>query len=529
MTIITMARKTVTIIGGGHNGLVCACYLARAGLEVTILEKRHIIGGAAVTEEFHPGYRNSVASYTVSLLHPRVINDLNLKQHGLEIVERRINNYLPLPNGDSLVADPDPKVMALEVARFSSRDAQTLKSYYQKLDEVLPVFKDIMLMTPPNLESVGFSDLLALFKLSRLFSTLNGQQRRFLLKLFSISAGELLDDEFESEPIKALLGFDAIVGNYASPYTPGSAYVLLHHVFGEVNGKPGLWGHAIGGMGAITQAMAAEAEKLGVIIKKNHPVCEIEVANKKATGVLLDDGSRLVSDLIVANVNPKLLYLKLLPEDALKQETVEHFERYKCQSGTFRMNVALDGLPEFTQRKAEHYLEAGIIIGPSLRYMDQAYMDARQYGWSKNPIVEMLIPSLIDDSLAPPGKHVASLFCQHFDPSLKADWDNHRDEAANTIIETVNQFAPNFRDKIIATQIHSPWDLEKKFGLVGGDIFHGRLSLDQLFSARPMLGSAQYRTEISNVYLCGSGAHPGGGVSGLPGHNAAREILKSIN
>lgn len=523
-----MARKTVTIIGGGHNGLVCACYLARAGLEVTILEKRHIIGGAAVTEEFHPGYRNSIASYTVSLLHPKVIADLNLKQHGLKILERRINNYLPLANGDSFVADPDSKLMAKEVARFSTRDAETLETYYRKLDEVLPVVKDIMLMTPPKLENGGFGDLIPLFRLSRLFSGLSGEQRRFLLKLFSISAGELLDDEFESDPIKAMLGFDAIVGNYASPYTPGSAYVLLHHVFGEVNGKPGVWGHAVGGMGAITEAMAVEAELLGVTIKKNHPVCEIEVANNKATGVLLDDGSRIVSDLVVANINPKLLYLNLLPGEALKAETIEHFKRYKCQSGTFRMNVALDELPEFTTRMTENCLEGGIIMAPSLRYMDQAYMDARQYGWSKKPIVEMLIPSLVDDSLAPPGKHVASLFCQQYDPSLKADWDNHREEAAAGIIDTVNHYAPNFRDSIIATQIHSPWDLEKKFSLVGGDIFHGRLSLDQLFSARPMLGSGQYQTEITNVYLCGSGAHPGGGVSGIPGHNAAREILKTI-
>lgn len=523
-----MPGKTVTIVGGGHNGLVCACYLAKAGLDVTILEKRHIIGGAAVTEEFHPGYRNSIASYTVSLLHPKVIADLNLKQHGLRIVERRINNYLPLLDGDALVADPDSRIMAAEVSRFSTRDAQTLAIYYRRFSEVLPVIKDIMLMTPPNLANGGFADLLPLFKLSRLFNGLNGEQRRFLLKLFSVSAGELLDDEFESDPIKALLGFDAVVGHYASPYTPGSAYVLLHHVLGEVNGKPGLWGHALGGMGAISDAMAAEAERLGVKIRKNHPVGEIEVTSGKATGVLLDDGSRILSDVVVSNVNPKLLYLNLLPGDALEPATIEHFKRYKCQSGTFRMNVALDELPDFQQRKTERCLEGGIIMAPSLKYMDQAYMDARQYGWSEQPIVEMLIPSLIDDSLAPPGKHVASLFCQQFDPSLGSDWDKHRDEAADRIIETVNNYAANFKSSIIATQIHSPWDLEKKFSLVGGDIFHGRLSLDQLFSARPMLGAGQYRTEISNVYLCGSGAHPGGGVSGIPGHNAAREILKTI-
>ncbi|MFP6808954.1 MAG: NAD(P)/FAD-dependent oxidoreductase [Pseudomonadales bacterium] len=521
-----MSRKKVTIIGAGHNGLVCACYLAKAGFDVRMLERRNIVGGAVVTEEFHPGFRNSIASYTVSLLHPKVIKDLNLKNHGLQILERRVNNYLPLANGDALVSEVDSKAMAREVARFSKRDALALTGYSRKLDEILPVVKDIMMLTPPNLETVGLSDLLPLFKLSRQFKSLSGEQRRFMLKLFSISAGELLDDEFESEPIKALLGFDAIVGNYASPYTPGSAYVLLHHVFGEINGKPGLWGHAVGGMGAITQAMAIEAGNLGVKIETEKTVREIEMDGNRASSILLEDGTRIATDLVVSNIHPKLLYLNLLPSHALSEHTIEHFERYKSQSGTFRMNVALDELPEFKQRTTEHCLEAGIIMAPSLKYMDEAYMDARRHGWSKHPIVEMLIPSIVDSSLAPDGKHVASLFCQQFDPSIKQDWDNHRDAAAATIIDTVNDYAPNFRASIIATQIHSPWDLEKKFSLVGGDIFHGRLSLEQLFSARPMLGSGQYQTEISNVYMCGAGTHPGGGVTGIPGHNAAREIIK---
>jgi phytoene dehydrogenase-like protein len=523
-----MQSKRITIIGGGHNGLVCACYLARAGMRVTILEKRDIVGGAAVTEEFHPGFRNSVASYTVSLLHPRVIDDLNLKSHGLEILERRINNYLPLPDGDGFVSHADPALMAAEVERFSTRDVQALARYYRKLEGIVPAIKDIMLLTPPKLDAGGFSDLVPLFKLSRVFNALDGDQKRFLLKLFSVSAGELLDDEFESDPIKALLGFDAIVGNYASPYTPGSAYVLLHHVVGEVNGKSGLWGHALGGMGAITQAMAREAESLQVDIRTGSGVARLETSAGRVSQVILDDGTAMSADLIIANINPRLLYLDLLPGQAVRAETIEHFERYKCQSGTFRMNVALNELPGFAHRTTQHCLEGGIIMAPSLDYMDRAYTDARKHGWSTQPVVEMLIPSIIDDSLAPAGKHVASLFCQQFDPALRSDWDKHRFDAAADIIDVVTRHAPNFRESIISTQIHSPWDLEKKFGLTGGDIFHGRLSLDQLFSARPMLGSGQYQTEIKNLFLCGAGTHPGGGVSGIPGHNAAREILRRL-
>jgi len=516
------------IIGGGHNGLVCAAYLAKAGLKVTILERRNIVGGAAVTEEFHPGFRNSVASYTVSLLHPKIISDLNLHQHGLKILPRRFNNYLPLPDGRSLVSHPELSETIKELAQFSQADAEQLGQYYRLLDEVVPVVKDIMLLTPPNLMDIGLGDLFKLFSLSRVFRQLNDRQKRFLLKLFSVSAGELLDDLFESDAIKALLGFDAIVGHFASPYSPGSAYVLLHHVVGEVNGRPGVWGHAVGGMGAITQAMAAEAIARGVVIQTDAEVARVEVVRGRASIVHLQNGGAIKADLVVANVNPKLLFENLLDPADVSPDVLHHFADYKCQSGTFRMNVALDRLPEFTARSIPGCLEAGIIMAPSLEYMDQAYTDARRSGWSAAPIVEMLIPSNIDPTLAPAGQHVASLFCQQFDPGLGAQWDQHRLTAADLVIETVNSYAPGFSDSVIARQIHAPWELEQKFGVTGGDVFHGRLSLDQLFSARPMLGMGQYQTEIDRLYLCGSGTHPGGGVSGLPGHHAAREILKKL-
>ncbi|MDP4599268.1 MAG: NAD(P)/FAD-dependent oxidoreductase [Pseudomonadales bacterium] len=521
-------RKHAVVIGGGHNGLVCAAYLAKAGVQVTVLERRAIVGGAAVTEEFHPGFRNSVASYTVSLLHPRIIEDLHLHAHGLQILPRRINNFLPLPDGRSLVSYPALADTVKDLAQFSAADAEQLGHYYASLAEVVPVVKDIMLMTPPHLLDLGFGDLFKLFSLSRVFRQLNDRQKRFLLKLFSVSAGEMLDDLFESDAIKALLGFDAIVGHFASPYSPGSAYVLLHHVVGEVNGTAGVWGHAVGGMGAITQAMAAEALAHGVTIKTEAEVSGIEIIKGRAQRVHLVDGSSLAADLVVANVNPKLLFCNLLDPADVDADILHHFQGYKCQSGTFRMNVALDQLPTFTARTIPGCLEGGIIMAPSLDYMDQAFTDARRHGWSAAPIVEMLLPSIIDPSLAPAGKHVASLFCQQFDPGLGAGWDQHREAVADMIINCVEGYAPGFRASILARQIHSPWDLEQKFGLLGGDIFHGRLSLDQLFSARPMLGMGQYQTQFDNLYLCGAGTHPGGGVSGLPGHHAARTIISHI-
>ena len=464
----------------------------------------------------------------MSLLHPRIIADLHLADHGLRILSRKINNYVPLENGDAVASYPDAARMRAEVARFSRGDATALDEYYRLLDGVVPVIKEVMMMTPPRLTGTSLGDLFKLFGLSRHFRRLDDGHKRFLLKLFAASAGEILDDLFESDGIKALLGFDAVVGHFASPYAPGSGYVLLHHVVGEVNGKAGTWGHAVGGMGAITEAMAQEAKSLGAELLTDCAVAEVLVSQGRAVGVRSLDGTEFKADLVVANVNPKLLYCNLLDESVVDPVTLRHFAAYKCQSGTFRMNVALSELPVFISPMTDHCMEGGIIIAPSLAYMDQAYIDARRAGWSAAPIVEMLIPSLVDGSLAPAGKHVASLFCQQFDPALGADWDTHRDEAATAILGTVNRFAPNFERSIIATEIHSPWDLERKFGLVGGDIFHGRLSLDQLFSARPMLGMGQYETDIENLWLCGAGTHPGGGVSGIPGHNAAREIIRRL-
>ena len=516
------------IIGGGHNGLVCACYLAARGLKVRVLERRHIVGGTAVTEEFYPGFRNSTASYTVSLLIPKIIADLKLYEHGLRIIERPLSNFLPLNDHEFLKVGGNLAAKQSEVARFSSRDADNLPGYYAMLERVAAVLKDLLLETPPNVGG-GITDLLRAWKAGKRFKVLDIAARRDVLDLFTKSAGDVLDSYFESDPIKACFGFDSVVGNFASPYTPGSAYVLLHHVFGEVNGKPGIWGHAVGGMGAITQAMAKEAAARGVEITLNAPVSRVLVRNGRARGVVLEDGSEIEARRVVSNLNPKLLFQKLIDADTVDAEFSRRIDAYKCASGTFRMNVALTELPRFTchPEPGTHHA-SGIIMAPSLRYMEQAYFDARQSGWSANPIVEILLPSVVDDSLAPPGQHVASLFCQHVSPTLSdgRSWDHHREEVADLMIDTVTSFAPNFKASVIGRQTHSPLDLERKFGLTGGDIFHGALSLDQLFSARPILGYADYRTPIKGLYQCGAGTHPGGGVTGIPGYNAAREILR---
>jgi phytoene dehydrogenase-like protein len=522
----------VVIVGAGHNGLTCAAYLAKAGLKVKVVERRHVVGGAAVTEEFHPGFRNSVASYTVSLLNPTVIRDLELHRHGLRIVERRAANFLPDSEGRYLLAGEGRTKR--EAAKFSRRDAERYDAFGAEIEAIADVLRELVLEAPPNVvegRARSVPEILKAASLGRNLSRLSMERRRALLDLFTKSAADYLDGWFEGELLRALFGFDAVVGNYASPYTPGTAYVLLHHAFGEVNGRKGAWGHAIGGMGAITQAMARSAAERGVEIETDAPVREVLVERGRAVGVLLEDGRSLRAGSVVANVTPRLLYTRLVPSDALPADFLARMQRWRCGSGTFRMNVALSELPSFTSlpgRAVGDHHTAGIILAPSLAYMDRAFQDARSWGWSREPIVEMLIPSTLDDSLAPPGAHVASLFCQHVAPELPEgrSWDDHREEVADLMIETVDRYAPGFKASVVGRQVLSPLDLERVFGLTGGDIFHGALSLDQLFSARPALGYADYRSPVDGLYLCGSGAHPGGGVTGAPGHNAARAVVQ---
>ena len=538
-----MARSTpgalmpdVIVIGGGHNGLVAAAYLAMTGLKVTVLERRAQIGGAAVTEEFHPGFRNSVAAYTVSLLNPTIIRDLELYRHGLRIVERPLSNFLPLPDGRYLKVGPGRTKD--EVAKFSTHDAARLDAYEARLERLANVLRALALDTPPNLETgqglgAQLGALVDAAKVGNRLRSLDLEGQRDLVELFTRSAGDMLDQWFESDPIKAILGFDGIVGTYDSPYAAGTGYVLLHHCWGEVNGKKGAWGHAIGGMGAITQAIARACAVRNVDIRTNRAVSEILVEKGRAVGIVTDKGEKLTARAVVSNLHPKLTFEKLLDPAVLPVDFRARIASYRSGSGSFRMNLALSELPSFAAlpgRDAAEHHGSGVVIAPSLAYMERAFMDARLTGWSAQPIIEMVIPSTLDDSLAPPGRHVASLFCQHVAPILPdgRSWDEARETVADLMIDTVDSYAPGFRASVIARQVLSPLDLERDFGLVGGDIFHGRLSLDQLYSARPVLGHADYRSPLPGLYMCGASTHPGGGVTGAPGHNAAREMIRDF-
>ncbi len=513
----------VLIIGAGHNGLVCAHYLAARGLKVRILERRGVVGGAAVTEEFHPGFRNSTASYTVSLLNPKIIRDMRLYERGLQVVLRKIDNFLPTHGSDHLLSGRGGLTRA-EIARHSAADAEAYDLYSGDLESVIRVLKSWLLRAPPNAGG-GVSDLLTLMKLGGSVGRQSLAEQRLLFDFFTKSAADILRRYFRTDIVQTLFGFDAVVGNYASPETPGSAYVLLHHLFGEAAGAPGAWGHAIGGMGAITQAMAKACREKGVEIVLDAPVEEIIVERGRAVGAV-SGGKAYRAKAVAAGVNPKLLFGTLLPDGAVAPEIDRRMAGWKTESATFRMNVALSELPRFTSKpEAGDHLTAGIIMAPSLQHMDRAFLDARRGPWSADPIVEMLFPSTLDDSLAPDGRHVASLFCQHFPYEVEGGWPARRDEAADHIIAAVDRYAPGFAASVIGRSALSPFDLEERFGLTGGSIFHGDMGLDQLFSARPLLGHADHRMPLPGLYLCGSGAHPGGGVTGAPGHNAARAVL----
>ena len=525
---VSKTMQDAIIIGGGHNGLVCANYLAMNGLKVRVLERRHVVGGAAVTEEFHPGFRNSVASYTVSLLNPKIIADLELHANGLKIVNRRINNLWPHENGDFLAFLPGAQNLKQEIARFSQHDADALERYFRDTGMVADLLRDNLLQTPPNAGG-GLKDLFKAAKFGNHLRKLSLEDQRIVIDIFTKSVADFLELYFENELVKGAFAFDGIVGNYADTQSAGSAYVLMHHAFGEVNGQKGLWGHAIGGMGAITQAMAKSARNKGVVIETDKAVEKILIKDGRAVGVLLENGEEIYARIIASNLNPSLLFSKLVDEEHQPVDFARRIKHYKNGSGTFRMNVALKTLPKFSclenqSRATQDHLTGGIVIAPTMQYLDKAYRDAREQGWSSAPIVEMLIPSIVDDTLAPQGQHVASLFCQQFDPDV--DWDKHREKIADIIIDQVEKLAPGFRKSIVGRQILSPLDLERIFGLTRGDIMHGHLSLDQMFSARPMLGHGNYRSPIAGLYMCGSGTHPGGGVTGVPGHNAAREIIR---
>jgi phytoene dehydrogenase-like protein len=522
----------IVVIGAGHNGLTCAGYLARAGLKVKVVERRHVVGGAAVTEEFHPGFRNSVCSYVVSLLNPKVIRDLELERHGLTIMDRDSGSFSALSDSAYLQVARDSALAQAEIAKFSKKDAAAYPAFEREVAEIAEILREILLQPAPNLGG-GWADVWSAVKLGNGLRKLSAKQQATLAELMTMSVGDYLDRWFESEELKGVFAFEGIVGNMVSPYHPGTAYVLLHHAFGEVNGRTGAWGHAKGGMGAITQAMARSAEAHGAEIEVSAPVKEVIVEDGVARGVALEDGRAIRARAVSANTNPKLLFLGLMDPGILPADFRRRMEGWRCRSGSFRMNVALSELPRFSglsEEEARPKLKGTIDICPSLAYAEQAYDDARTLGWARAPVVSMCLPTLLDDTLAPEGCHVMSLFCQHFNPELPdgRSWDEVKEEVADLLIETVTQYAPNFRQAVVGRQVLTPLDLEREFGLIGGDIFHGALHLDQIYSLRPAAGYARYRTPVEGLYLCGSGAHPGGGVTGLPGHHAAQAIAKDL-
>jgi phytoene dehydrogenase-like protein len=523
-----MSNLDAIVVGAGHNGLTCAAYLGMADLRVRVFERRSVVGGACVTEEFHPGFRNSTAAYTVSLLQPKVIQDLKLHERGLRVVERRAQNFLPLPDGRYLLTGEGRTER--EIAKFSAKDAARYPAYQAEIRRVAEVLRSVLLIAPPNLG--GFSqavrELSKLAEIGRKLWQAVGLEAAF--QLFRRSAGDILDSWFESDPIKAVLGFDAVIGNLASPYAAGSAYMLLHHAFGEVNGKSGVWGYAIGGMGAITQAMANAAVEHGVRIDVCSEVREVLVEGDRVAGIVLKDGTPVRARAVIANVNPQYLFQTVVPRDAVPYAVAARMTAWKAGSGTFRMNVALSKLPNFSALPVpgDHHT-AGIILAPSLSYMEQAYRDCVHSGWSRMPIIEMVIPSTLDESRAA-GRACDKSILPVCKPQFAdgSTWDQHRETVADLMIDSVEAYAPGFKASVIARQSLSPLDMERIFGLPNGVIFHGAMTLDQLFSARPMLGFADYRMPVAGLYLCGSGAHPGGGVTGAPGHNAAQAVIADL-
>lgn len=513
------------IIGGGHNGLTCAGYLARAGRSVAVVERRHIVGGACVTEEFHPGYSNSSCAYLVGLLAPEVIRDLELERHGLTILERQGGTISMLPDGGTFELLADTRAVQ---AQLPPADAAAYEELGGLLDRAAVVMRAVARERAPDITG-GFGELFQALRAGRHLRRLPARDRADFASLMLSSLGDFLDQRFDHVAFKGLYGVKGLVGNMTSPYATGSAYVLLHHVFGEVNGKRGKWGQPRGGMGAITQAMQASLESRGGRVFTGQGVAEVLVEGGRAGGVVLEDGRALRAPVVASGINPKRLFLDLVDPATLDADFRRRMQGWRCRSGTFRMNVALSELPDFTARpgrEVQRHHQGTIMIAPSLAYLEQASDDARQRGWSSKPVISMCLPTTVDPSLAPAGRHVAGLFCQHFNPALPAgSWRDHRDEVARLVIDTIGEYAPNFPGSVLGYRALTPLDLEEEYGLVGGDIFHGEMHLDQLFSLRPAAEAADYRTPVPGLFLCGSGAHPGGGVSGLPGWNAARAIL----
>lgn len=527
MTNVNFNRRyDAIVIGGGHNGLTAAAYLAKAGKDVLVLERRHVLGGAAVTEEIYPGFKYTVCSYVVSLLRPEVIRELELHRHGLEILPLD-SAFVPLENGDYLATWADPASTREEIKRHSVKDAEAHEEFNLMMYHMAYAVKPILGVVPPDITSPSLDDIRTLLRLGNHFRGLGEKKLYTLHKLMTMSAVDFLEEWFESDVLIAVNALNGIIGTMLGPRSPGTAYVMLHHFMGEVDGSFTAWGFQKGGTGGVSDAIAGAARRFGADIRCNCTVDQVIVRDGEAVGIATEDGAEFYADVIVSGLDPWQTFVNLLEPAYLPGDFRESIERFKFRGSSGKVNLALDGLPEFTAMPDPALLQGMIEISPSVDFLERAYDDAKYGNFSQRPYMDVLIPSTIDPTMAPPGKHVMSIFVQYAPYNIAGGWDDEkRDAFGDAVIDTLAEFAPNIKDLILHRQVLTPLDLERQFGLTEGNIFHGELTLEQLFFLRPAPGWADYRTPLRNYYQCGSGTHPGGGVSGASGRLAALEILK---
>jgi phytoene dehydrogenase-like protein len=515
------------IIGGGHNGLVTAAYLARAGKKVVVLERRHLVGGASVTEEVFPGFKFTVFSYVVSLLRPEITRDLRLPEHGLTILPLE-STLTPLPNGDYLYRDADHYRTLRDIARHSPRDAEAYEDYGRAMYFMAKSVKYMLGIIPPDPTTLNPRDLFGLAGLGKHLRGLGEEKLYMLTKLMTMSSADFLEEWFETDCLKATLAASGIIGTFLGPRSPGTAYVLLHHYMGEIDGAFRAWGFQKGGTGAIAEAIANSARALGAEIRINAPVAKVIVKHGQARGVVLENGDELKADIVVSSLDPKLTFLKFVEPELLPDDLVTAIRNFNIRGSSAKVNLALDAAPNLACRPGDGpHLRGALSISPSIDYLERAYDDAKYGDFSRRPYIDIIIPSMIDPDMAPPGKHVMSCFVQYAPYQLReGTWPEKRETLGDAVVDTLAEYIPNLKDIILHRQVMTPWDIEQITGLSQGNIFQGELSLSQLFFLRPAPGYAQYRTPIQNYYQCGSGTHPGGGITGAPGRLAALEILK---
>lgn len=523
------ARYDAIIIGGGHNGLVTAAYLARAGRKVVVLERREMVGGCAVTEEIWPGYRVSTGAYLASLLQARIVRELELERFGYHVDAKDPAFFSVFPDGRHFFMWQDRAKTIAEIAKFSRRDAEVYPAYEDQLERIARVVEDLLLVTPPQFPPRGVLDFIEYLKLAGRMRGLGRKDMVALVKIFTQSAAELLDEWFESEQVKVTLATDGVIGANGGPRSPGTAYILLHHCMGGVGGHRGLWGFVRGGMGAVSEAIAASARAKGAAVRTNAVVERVVVRNGRASGVVLEGGEEIEAGAVASNLDPKVTFLRLLEPNLLDPDFLAAIRNFRIEGTSAKINLALSGLPEFSAypgAPGPHH-RATMHICPSIEYVERAWDDAKYGCASQRPLLELTIPTMYDPSLAPAGRHIMGIFLQYAPYTLReGTWDDLREPFGDRVIALIEEYVPNIRRIIEQRQVLTPLDLERRFGITGGNIFHGEMSLDQMFVMRPAAGWARYRTPVAGLYLCGSGAHPGGGVMGAPGYNCAREMLK---